>query len=119
PPAEPSDGGEAGRASSVPGRTLFPGGCATLEAAAEQTFRGIGAEQLAALDERVQGMIREEFTALVHVCLTSANMLRNLEIAMQQQAEAEIEGGLSSLNAAELFFAEQPDEEAAAEAIRE
>ena len=42
----------AGREAAVPGRSLFPGGCATLDEAAEQVFRGITAEQMAALDER-------------------------------------------------------------------
>jgi serine/threonine protein kinase len=111
-PGEPAD-----RGAALPGRTLFPGGCATLDAAAEQIFQGVSAERLAALDERVQGMIREQFTALVHVCLAPANMLGNLEVAMQQKAEAEVQTGLSSLNAAELFFAEHADEEAAAGAI--
>jgi serine/threonine protein kinase len=109
---------EAGeREPSVPGRSLFPGGCTTLEDAAEYVFREVSAEQLAALDERIQAMIRQQFTALVHVCLTSMNLLRNLEIAMQEQAEALVKDRLASLNAAELFFAEHADEGAAGDAI--
>jgi hypothetical protein len=63
-------------------------------------------------------MIRRQFTALVHVCLTSANLMRNLEVAMQELAEGLVKGHISSLNAAELFFAEYADDSAAEEAIR-
>ncbi len=108
----------AGRGPSVPGRFLFPGGCVTLDAAAEHVFRGITAEQVAALDERIEEMVRQQFTALVHVCLTSANLLRNLEAAMQEQAETLVKGSLSAQNAAELFFAEYPHPGAAEEAFR-
>ena len=99
-------------------RSRFPGGCATLDAAAEHVIRGVGAEELADLDERMQTMIRQQFTALVHVCLTSANLLRNLEAAMQVRAEALVNSCLSSANAAELFFAQHPDEGAAEEVVR-
>src|SRR6202011_4991898 len=118
---EKRDGGAAeavGREPAVPGRSLFPGGCATLDEAAEQVFRGITAEQLADLDERVQAMIRQQFTALVHVCLTSANLLRNLEAARQARAGALVRGGLSALTAAVLFSAEPAEGPAAEEAIR-
>ncbi len=116
--AEPGKDGRDAPAHAVPGRRLFPGGCATLDAAAEHVLKGISAQQLAELDEQVQAMIRRQFTALVHVCLTSANLLRNLEIAMQEQAEGLVKGCLTSLNAAELFFAEHAEEGAAEDAIR-
>jgi len=104
-------------APSVPGRLLLPGGCRTLDEAAEQVLKDVSPEQLAALDEQMQAMIRKQFTALVHVCLTPANLLRNVEVAMQEQAEALVKGCLSSLNAAELFLAESADDDAAEEAI--
>jgi hypothetical protein len=97
---------------------LLPGGGATVDAAADHVLKDVSADQLAALDEQMQAMIRQRFTALVHVCLTSANLLRTLEVAMQDHAEALVKGCLLSLNAAELFFAEHDDPDAAEEAIR-
>jgi hypothetical protein len=103
--------------AAAPGRTLFPGGCATLDTAADHVLRGVTAEQVAELDEKVQAMIRQQFTALVHVCLGPANLLRNVEAAMQELAEALVKGSLASVNAAELFFAGHPEEGAAEEAV--
>ncbi len=114
-PEGSSPGERAGPA--FPGRNLFPGGCTTLDAAAEQILQAVTAEQIAELDEQMEAMIRQQFTALVHVCLTTANLLRNVEIAMQELAERLVQKGLASVNAAELFFAEYPDEEKAGEAI--
>jgi serine/threonine protein kinase len=105
--------------SPVPGRSLLPGRCTTVAAAADYVVKGFSPDDLVALDDEVQAMIRRQFTALVRVCLTPANnLLRNLEIAMQDLAEALVHGSLASLNAAELFFAEHADEAAAEEAIR-
>jgi serine/threonine protein kinase len=120
-PRDEEPGGEPGRreapAPAVPGRTLFPGGSANLAAAAEHVLRGVSAEQVAELDERIQAMIRQQFTALVHVCLSPTNLLRNLEVAMQEQAEALVNTCLSPVTAAELFFAEYAEEGAAEDAI--
>jgi serine/threonine protein kinase len=120
-PRDEQPGGEPGRreapAPAVPGRTLFPGGCAGLADAAEHVLRGVSAEQVAELDEKIQAMIRQQFTALVHVCLAPTNLLRNLEVAMQEQAEALVNACLSPVTAAELFFAEHAEEDTAEEAI--
>jgi serine/threonine protein kinase len=102
----------------VSGRELFPGGCADLDAAADHVLEGLSPEQSSGLDEKMQAMIRQQFTALVHVCLAPANLLRNLELAMQEQAEAMVRASLAPVNAAELFFEGHADEAAAEDAIR-
>ena len=60
-------------------------------------------------------MIKQQFTALVHICMTSSNLLRNLEVAMQQQAEAFVSGRLAGANVAEMFLAQYPAEKQASE----
>jgi hypothetical protein len=63
-------------------------------------------EHLHDLDQRMQTLIRREFTALVHVCLTAANMLRNLEVAMQKETETILEGRLVGTRVAEMYLAQ-------------
>src|SRR5262249_51513181 len=47
------------------------------------------------------------------VCLGSANLVRNLETAMQQEAEACVASGPIANNVLELFFEQNPQEEQA------
>ncbi len=115
-PAKEEEAEPASR-GAVPGRSLLPRGCATLEGAVDDILAGVTPEQLAALDAKVQAMIRRQFTALVHVCLTPTNMLRNLEIAMQQEAEATVKASMSWADATELFLEQQSGDQAAVDAI--
>lgn len=110
PPAEPVAGG-------CPGRVLLPRGSASLESAVEMVMKEVTTEQLTALDERVQAMIQRQFTALVHVCLAPSNMLRALEVAMQQEAENEARVSLSWSDATEVFLECHPEGDVALEAI--
>jgi hypothetical protein len=93
-------------------RCLFPAGCQSLEQAVEHFLEDVKPQEVADLDQRVQGMIREQFTALVHVCLTSANMLKNLEAAMRQEVEHFAATRLGTADVAEMFLHQypQPDE---------
>jgi hypothetical protein len=102
--------------SAAPGQCLFPNGCATLEQALIEYLASVTPEALQRLDVRVQAVIQRQFTALVQVCLASANVLQNLERAMRQEAEAFVaeDGGRSAAGAsvAELFLelSAEPDE---------
>src|SRR5262249_10852758 len=68
------------------------------------------------LDGRVEEVLKQRFTALVHVCLTSANVLKNVEAAMLEAAGAWAAEQLPATSAADLFFEQHPD---AAEAEEE
>ena len=115
---EDNPGGPGEKAAGeVPGRNLLPRGCATVEQAVEEVMKDQTPEQLAALEEKMQAMICRQFTALVHVCLTPSNMLRNVETAMQQEAEAAVKGTLAWSDATELFLEQHPDETEAQAAI--
>ena len=101
----------------APGRRLFPHGSATLDEALAGMSRQVTPAQLTALDSRVQKMIRQQFIALVHVCLTPAKVLANLEAAMQKEAEALVRQTVSWADAAELFLEQYPSEPEALDAL--
>ena len=62
-------------------------------------------------------MIRKRFTALVNICLSPANILRDVELAMLETAEQFCNEKLPTATAAQLFLEQQPDQEQAADEI--
>jgi hypothetical protein len=66
---------------------LFPAKCKNVEEAVAHLLNGVTSADLDGLDQKMQALIRKHFTALVHVCLASANMLKGLERVMQKEAE--------------------------------
>jgi hypothetical protein len=94
---------------------LFPEGCNSLQEAVQQLASAFTAEELGDFDCQMQKLIRQQFTALVHVCMTSSNLLKNLEVAMQQEAELFVESRLTTTSVAEMYLAHHPDEEDAEE----
>ncbi len=110
--------GTAGRwrAEGSIGRKLFPLGCKDLAEAVEQFLGGVKPEHLYELDLRVEDMLRKRFTALVYVCLTSANVLKDVEAAMLEVAREFVAEHLPPVSVADLFFSQfQSPEEAEAE----
>ncbi len=95
------------------GRLVLPAGCKDLAQAVDGFLAGVTPEALLELDVRTQGVIRGQFVALVHVCLASANLLKNVETAMVETAQAFAGELLGETNAAELFLEQHPDEEEA------
>jgi eukaryotic-like serine/threonine-protein kinase len=95
------------------GRLLLPTRCKDIAEAVDGLLTRVGPEALLELDGRVQEVIRQEFTALVHICLAGANLLKNAEAAILRTA-AEFAGELiGETNAAELFLEQHPEEEEA------
>jgi eukaryotic-like serine/threonine-protein kinase len=104
-----------GAAESEPcaGRLLLPPGCKDLNEAVDGLLARVGPDALLELDGRVQAAIRPEFTALVHICLASANYLKKVEATILKTA-AEFAGELlGETNAADWFLEQHPDEEEA------
>ena len=95
------------------GRLVLPAGCKDLSQAVDGFLAGIGPEALLELDVQTQAVIRREFVALVHVCLASANLLKNVEAAMVGTAQTFAGALLGKTNAAELFLEQHADEEEA------
>jgi hypothetical protein len=82
---------EAARGGPAAGRHLLPEGCQNLHDAVRRTDEGVTAEHLLEFDRQVQGLLCNQFRALVHVCTTSANVLRTLSPALRQEARAFLE----------------------------
>jgi hypothetical protein len=95
------------------GKKLFASECQNLQEAVEQHLGTYSAEQLNDLRTRIQTMIRKHFAGLVNVCLSSANLVKNLQIAMQQETELFVSSGPTGRSVADLFFEQNPDEEQA------
>jgi hypothetical protein len=101
------------RTERSPGRDFFPAGCRTLNEAIAHFSENVTAEDLRELDGRMQSFIQGQFQGLLHVCLSSANLLKNLEAAMKRQAEAFAESRLEGAGVAEMFLERHPDDEEA------
>jgi serine/threonine protein kinase len=104
-----SSQGASAREGSI-GQRLFLSGCRTLREAVELYMGQVTPEALLDMDARMEEMLRREFTALVHVCLSRQNMLSDVKAAMLQVAcgfAAEVQ---QETSAAQLFFEEHPDD---------
>jgi serine/threonine protein kinase len=86
------------------GYCLFPNGCRTLEAAARQVESTLTPADLQEIDGRVQTLIRGQYRALVHVCMTSGSVLRALAPAMDREVQAFLEARLGPVNVTDLFL---------------
>jgi serine/threonine protein kinase len=98
---------------SGPGRRLFPGGCRDLAQAVGQHLGTMTPAQIEELEVRMQAMLRKEFAGLVNVCLGAANLSKNVELAMQQEAEGFISAGPMGPDVAGLLLEENPEEDQA------
>jgi serine/threonine protein kinase len=119
-PAHPRSSHETMLSPSLhdrPGRLLFPTGCASLTEAVFGYLQALTSEDVQQFDEQVQGMIRKQFGALVHVCLTSANVLKHLEGALLEEGEHFAASRLPAAEVAEVFFTQAGTEDMAQNAI--
>jgi hypothetical protein len=96
--------------SEVDGRRFFPTGCQSLDETVRQSMATLTDDDLAEFDARVQGLVEQQFSSLVQVCLTPSNLLKNLEELMQREAEAFVEGRLAIADVAEMYLASRQDE---------
>ncbi len=110
----PADGIEA---EARAGRLVLPAGCKDLAQAVDGFLAGVTPEALLELDVRIQAVIRQEFVALVHVCLASANLLKSVEPALVETAQTFAGELLGETNAAQLFLEQHPDEEEAKDEV--
>jgi serine/threonine protein kinase len=95
-------------------RSLLPAGCDSLGQAVEHFVKAFTAEDLQALDRQVQDMITRQFSSLGNVCMTSTNVLKNLEIAVADEVAAAVQTRIGPSDVAALFLEHYPQEEQAA-----
>jgi hypothetical protein len=89
---------------------LYPAECKDLKEALTYFDNHLGPEALNDLDAQMEAMLKKEFTALVNVCLTSGNVLKNVEAAMRHTAEAFLSARLGEINVAEMFLKQHAEE---------
>jgi serine/threonine protein kinase len=111
---------EPARSAGVTGgrvRPLFPARCRTLEQAVDHFGQTVTPEEFQQLDQQVQTMIVQQFCALLHVCMTPANLLRNVQMAMEEEVAGAVERRIGRNDVADLFFEHFPHDEEAANEI--
>jgi hypothetical protein len=103
---EPTD---AAFTSPATGKYLFPSGCADLKDTVDYFENRLGTEAMNELDVHMEAMFKKQFTALVNVCLTNANILKNVETAMLHTAEQFLAEQVGETNVAEIFLSQHAD----------
>jgi hypothetical protein len=99
------------------GRHLFPPGCQGLEDAVKVFLADVGPEAVQELDVQIQAMLRKRFTALVQVCVSRANMLKDVQAALVETAETFAAGLRNAQNVAEMFLEQHPDPQVAEDEV--
>jgi hypothetical protein len=93
-----------GRLPSRVGTALIPPGCKNLDDAVHQIEKGIGPDDLLALDTRIQQVIRRHFRALVQVCMGSSQGLQTLLPHMQHEAESFLNDRLANADVVQMYL---------------
>jgi serine/threonine protein kinase len=101
--------------SSGKSYVLFPDGCTTFEEATKELLETVTPQEAREFDTRIQTLIRQQFTALVHVCLTPSNLLKNLAAALFHEAQAFMGSRLAGTSVNEMYLAAQEQDERARE----
>lgn len=83
---------------------LLPPGCEDLHEASAKLAEGVGPEDLPAFDEHAQALIKQEYRALVQICLGPSHVVRELAPLLLREAEAFLEPRLQGSNVAEMFL---------------
>jgi hypothetical protein len=113
---EPADAADTVATNSATVRYLYPAGCRDFKETLTHFENRLGTEPLNELDMQMEAMLKKQFTALVNVCLTSSNVLKNVEMAMRHTAEEFLAARLGEMNVAEMFLTHHAgDSEAIAE----
>lgn len=83
---------------------LLPPECRTLDDAVRHLLDGVTVDDVRELDRRIQRMVQSQFTALVNICLSSSNLLAQLEPAMLKIARQYLSNRVGEGNVVELFL---------------
>jgi hypothetical protein len=89
--------------------TVFPTGCMNLSEATEKLVASFTAPRLLELDAKIQAVLCRDYTSLIHVCLTSKNMLKAVEGAMIQTAVEFAGSTMAEANVSEILQTLYPD----------
>jgi serine/threonine protein kinase len=97
---------------------LLPAGCQSIEKAIQALRESIKPEDLRMLDKKFQKHIEQEYQALHSVCLSSVNMLGNLQTIVTEQSRQFLSAKLGEVSVAGMFFARYPEARTATLALK-
>jgi hypothetical protein len=97
---------------------LFPANSSSSAEAVQKLLAGVSESDFHELDAKMQRMVQSQFKALVHVCLSTSNMMAGLEPAMLKLAQQFLSGRIGDAGAAELFLNRHPDVDDAKAGLR-
>jgi hypothetical protein len=89
------------------GEHFLPVAANTIDAAVDQLLHGIKPEDLRALDEKIQGVVRRQFQSLAQLCLSPATGFQELRTAIEQQTESYVDGLIGKASAAAVYLKER------------
>jgi serine/threonine protein kinase len=89
---------------------ILPGACRTLEEALSQTLPKVNADGLHSLDQRIQTLIRQQFTTLTHVCTASSSLLKKLEAAMVADMQTVVSEYFAELRVVDMYLNRHPED---------
>ncbi len=92
------------------GRCLFPSGCTNLNEALEQYLACLTPESYQEADALIEEAIKREYSALVHICLTPANILKKVETLMLETAEAYAGEKLAEVEVTDMYVSQFADD---------
>jgi serine/threonine protein kinase len=92
-------------------RVLLPVGCVTLDDALEHLDRDVTREDLLALDQQIQALVRQNYRALVNICMGSSAMVRSLAPAMLTRTREFLAPRFGGTSVAELLLRREGSDE--------
>jgi hypothetical protein len=95
------------------GQYLLPAGCRTLSEAVKRTLDTLTAEELAAINGRVQELIAAAFEAQVHVCTAPANFFKDLGEQVVREVATFAAAPLGRAHAAEVYLEQRGQDDTA------
>lgn len=100
-----------------PVRHLFPASCSTLPEAVDQFTGPLTPVDFLPLDQQMQVVIQAHFRALIHICMTPANLLKNVQASMEEEMAQTVEARIGPSDTAALFLEHYATEEEAVDAL--
>lgn len=83
---------------------LLPEGCQTIDNAVDVALGRLTVEDFFALDHQVEKLIRRQHRALVHVCMASSTLLRNLVPQMLWETQCFVQAKQETADAVKLYI---------------
>ena len=97
---------------------LFPVGCTSIEEAVNALRQAIQPDELRILDKAMQKQIEQSYHALFNVCMSSINMLGNLQGVVEEQTRLFLAKRLGDSSLSDMFLSRFRDNDSATAAIR-